>query len=200
MEPHTFDTTSAERAIVTVGRVPQIGMGFLSSSGHVVTAAHVVFDYVKAFGDLVLLRPPTGVCVPVAAIAEGGKVPLRLTVYEPCSDVAVLSFDGAEDDPVAQGLLSRARLRVITGVNPLPDPVPVHVYSWDRAWVQGTATELPSDTMLHVTCSFPKGSSGSPALTDQGEVLGVVSNADGEGRIARLAKALPVWMTQRLLQ
>lgn len=201
------------QALVTIG-APAVGMGFLTESGDVITAFHNVRQYfpreVLANGKSAHLLPPPGqdTFVPVDSFAEPkvGKVDLLLTGHDPSSDIAVLSFvdpenlAGEDERKRWDELLKRPRLRVITDDQLLNVPLRVQICTLERKILSGNVTKrLPLGRSLALDFGFPPGTSGSPALTERAEAIGVASNAEGnQGRLVYLAMALPGWMLLRL--
>lgn len=91
---------------------------------------------------------------------------------------------------------------------PLFDPVPVSLYTHTGHWLQGTAQQgAPHASVLAVTVDgpIPGGTSGSPVVTAQGEIVGIVSHsfapdeeAAGESLAPRPHLTLPGWALHQI--
>jgi hypothetical protein len=91
---------------------------------------------------------------------------------------------------------------------PLFEPFPVYVFTHEGIWVSGVSKQTRlNSTALHVEFNrpIPGGTSGSPVVNDEGEVLGVISwvsepnpNALCAASVPRPMLTLPVWTVQQI--
>jgi S1-C subfamily serine protease len=92
---------------------------------------------------------------------------------------------------------------------PVREPFPVYIYTHTETWIEASATivrEEVASLWLDVPGAIEGGTSGSPVVTEQGEVIGIVSlfgsEQDGThcvGPQPRPARALPVWVLEQIL-
>jgi len=136
--------------------------------------------------------------------ADGRKLKTAPLAVEPVSDIAVLgsldtqTFSEDADDFEA----------FCANMKPVPlcteefeefEPVPIHVFTHKGTWLQGTAQQCRKDAhMLSIQTDeqIEGGTSGGPVITDDGLLLGIVSNASvgqSDGSIPRPHLCLPCW-------
>lgn len=197
----TKPTWKARVASATV-RLPNLGgQGVLVPGGLVLTATHCVRW--SGTGRMTL-----GVIPEERVITrDGTQFRLGLACCDPVSDLAVLDeLDNQEygDDCAAfdewQERVAPVPLsKSILGLN---QSMPVFVLSHDGKWLTGTVTrhgvpwKPPSHRIaLSTGHKIKSGTSGSPVVTEDGYLLGVIS-CDAVMPIAHLA--LPKWVMDRM--
>lgn len=171
------------KAVVTVRLGSALGSGVIvSPNGYVLTAAHLVSQDAQTVVDI------------------GGVVELeaRIEAVDPVADVALLKVSGSkhhcvslhEGDPVGAGV----SLFVI-GV-PLDDRLSGTV---TRGIVSGRP-EINGRELLQTDASINPGSSGGPVLSEDGEVLGVVSSKFFGPGVEGVGFAVPVDVIRKTLR
>jgi hypothetical protein len=206
-------------------RLAQLGgRGVLVPSGLVITAAHcikwdgrggmVLGDYYLepvATRDDRRFRLSPWFADPVADIAALG---------EPDNQEFVADCDAFEEwrEAVEPVPLSDVRLKGFTegpgGGWVEPKPLPVHVLTHDRGWVEGTVTRYgsadfephPGMAALEVAVPIIAGASGSPVVDGLGRLVGVISSGvqrdhvrvPGPAGIPIAHMALPRWIMERI--
>ena len=144
--------------------VEQEGSGFVVSTEHVVTNAHVVQG----------LRFPR---VQVAGV--GGRYRARVVLYDPGVDLAVLDVPGlpARPLPVEKDGVRRGSLAVVAGF-PLNGPLTlspgrVQAEALDAGPQVGITKPRPRP-VYQLSAAVKPGNSGGPLLAPDGDVVGVV--------------------------
>jgi S1-C subfamily serine protease len=199
--------SNATRAAVsraTVRFTAMSGQGVVVPNGLIATAAHVI-DWDgrggMALGDRYLEEFESG----------GRRLKAQVYAVEPVSDIALL---GAPDD---QGELETAfeewcdgipSIRLWMADPPLREWFPIHVLAHTGDWITGRAQQhqpYSRTCYFETTEAIQGGTSGGPVVTDDGRLLGVVSNAGGSpgepetsGMIPRLYSAAPLWSVERM--
>jgi hypothetical protein len=186
-----------------------LGRGVLVAGGFVFTAAHCVthdLTGAMALGDHFLQEIETTYGV------------LRVTprAVEPVADIAVF---GAPDGQVFWNDASAFEVWC-DAVVPVPlcredfpmfQPVPVAVYTHRGIWLEGTIQQPRPDAhgvWITMPDGIEGGTSGSPIVTAQGAIVGIVSQVGGdasldpekgyEGFAPRPHLTLPVWVVQQI--
>jgi Trypsin-like peptidase domain len=166
----------------------------------IITAAHVV--HWTATGDMTLDQHYE------EEIEIGGqKISAEVYAVEPVADVAVLGYpDDQYDVEGAEGfeatLESIEPVPLCTEEFPPRTPFPVHVLTHTGDWIEGAAQQPRAYAPgLAVTFSqvIKGGTSGSPVVTDDGRLLGVISTGMN-GSVSRLHLTVPVWVARRMLR
>jgi hypothetical protein len=204
--------TTVERATVHFG---DRGQGVLVPGSLILTAAHVI-EWTHT-GQMALGEDPLFI-QPI--VVHGGA---RLLVYplavEPVADLAILGAIDEQGDPQAaeafEQFCEQTRpVRLATTEYPDDIPIPAHIFAHTGTWITGTVCQVqPRAAGLVLTPDAPilPGTSGSPVVTDQGRLLGIVSQAavsapGDDGRaggaswvpIPRPHQAAPAWLVPRL--
>jgi hypothetical protein len=190
-----------ERACVTL--VKHIGRGVVIPGNLVLTAAHCVAyttEGAMALGDYDIEELQT----------IQGSVKCQPLAVEPVTDIALLGAldvqEFSEDHNAFEAFCDRTT-PVPVGLEefPLFHPFPVFLYTHTGRWMQGSALQCAADAWcLQITMpeAIEGGSSGSPMVTEQGELIGIVSNttdgAPSVGMHPRPHLSLPVWAMRRL--
>ena len=129
---------------------------------------------------------------------------------EPVEDVAVLgALDAPEHAERFEDFCKRATpLKLCDEEFALFDPFPVHVFTHEGEWVSGRAQQGQTNgTALHVAFEepIPGGTSGSPVINNDGEVVGIISwvsepNSSRQcgGSAPRPLLTLPVWIVRQI--
>lgn len=185
------------------------GQGVVVPGQLVLTAAHCIdwtTDAAMALGD------PFAVDIRI----NGKQLKAHPLAVEPVSDIAIL---GEMDD---QCFPEDANLyqEMIATICPIPvstrEPelfkeFPIHIFSHKKKWITGKA-QLCADgsQILSIATAEPieGGTSGGPVLSDEGELVGIVSIAADpsefdecesfEGHVPRPHLALPVWLVKTI--
>ena len=195
-----------ERATV---RFPRLnGQGVVIRGGFILTAAHVIGW--TSNGDMTLSPEYFYETVEVAGV----NIRATVRALEPCSDIAFLGEPDNQSER-DEALAFDEAISAIEGVSlhtrdlPLGTEVQVHVFSHLGEWIEAEACQWRQGARsLAITSKFqiPSGTSGGPVVTDDGELIGVVSqssevNAAGEmctGTVFRADLALPVWVMKSI--
>jgi hypothetical protein len=191
-----------EDACVTIRKGDDRGRGVLVPGQSVVTAAHCVnFDTVGRIG----LGEPS---IHEIETRHGTLLRGQVLAVEPVSDSAGLG--PPEDDQLfsrdcaAFAAWCEATPPVPLGVEdfPLRTPVNVYVYTHTGLWLQGSAHQDGQDAhMLAIEIAgIEGGTSGSPIVTAEGALIGIVSYFDAadRGLAPRPHLTLPVWFVRKL--
>lgn len=185
-----FNKDDAYKSLVKVG-YRFGGMGVLCRGKYVLTAAHCL-----APGGWLSFTEPF--YTSFVGIFRGPWAPTvaKVLSYEPCQDLALLSFDYEHPDPPANESNSKFLDQVSPAESvldrPLQDGERVWICGSDGEWVTGTAQVCSSEvyppfaiagrvTLDNARPFIPKGTSGSPAFTVRGEVCGIVSTVEPRG-------------------
>jgi len=186
-------------------RLPKGGCGVLIPGNFILTAAHCVRFTIE--GDMAL-----GGFYIEDITTEQGTLQVTPFAIEPVSDVAVLGaldgqtfykecnqFEGFCENTLPVPLCLRDF--------EMSKPFTVCVYTHEKRWVQGEAAQWsPEATILWVEYEeqIKGGTSGSPVINEEGEIVGVVSftnegAANCNGAAARPNVALPYWVVRRIV-
>lgn len=178
------------------------GQGVLVDGEMIITAAHCITlknDGSMALGDYFVERVKT---------SSGNELRVAPLAVEPVADVAVLGSldprvfhsEGVEYELFCEEVKP---VPLFHGSLDLYREINVNLYSHKGYWIKGKAA-LPSEysSVIFVDTEKPieRGTSGGPIITDEGELLGVVSvfcdstkKGHSEGLQPYLQHALPVW-------
>lgn len=184
------------------------GQGVLVPGEFVLTAAHCVnvpYTGGAVLGDYLWEE------------IETEKETFRMGIYavEPVNDIAVL---GAADNQELPGIEQDKYLSFIENTKPVPiymsklpskGSLEVHVFTHLNKWNSGELFYRGIHGNAHI--KFHKkiigGTSGSPIVSSEGELIGLVSNTSEEkvenryeGTCPLIRFALPVWLIARILE
>jgi S1-C subfamily serine protease len=180
---------------------PVGGQGVLVPGHLILTAAHVIdWDHTgrMALGDDEAFIQP---------IETSGR---RFLVYplavEPVADLAILgAVDGQllpeAEEAFEQFCEATTPVRLATTEYPFDTPIPAHVLAHTGRWIAGRAAQMrPDSATLALTTdeAIQPGTSGSPVVTEDGRLLGVVSSGSHDSSIPRPHLAAPVWLARRM--
>jgi Trypsin-like peptidase domain len=182
------------------------GRGFLVPGQLVLTAAHCVTYSAEgemALGDdfIEVLQTPQG------------ELKVRTAAVEPVADIAVLgaldaqSF-GEEEEAFTTWCMQTPAIPLCMQELPIREPFPVYIYTHRGQWIEARATIIRggvASVWLDVPGQIEGGTSGSPIVTERGEVIGIVSlvgsgpdETQCDGPQPRPTHALPVWVLQQI--
>ncbi len=185
-------------------RLPQRGgQGVLVAArdepGFVITAAHCIEHYNS--GGMTL----NDFCLEPAQTHGGEELVLSVYAVEPVSDIAVLGMPDTQalsnDSDAFEAFCERTQPVPVSTDEPElfeAGKFPVHVLTHHGTWLEGTATLYGKNgpTLSIDDCSIESGSSGGPIITDQGQLVAIVST--GRGTAPRPHQVLPVWLWNRI--
>lgn len=143
-------------------RVHRSGSGaVISTSGHVLTAAHVI----EGCGRITVHRP------------DGETFSSRLVTRHPTADLAVVAAEGlrAAPVPVAHNWRPTPQQALRAVGYPLHGRVAVRPISTELTFLGQKQVGQPSRAMLVVRGDVQRGNSGGPLLTRQGRLVGIVA-------------------------
>lgn len=137
-----------------------------------------------------------------------GLVKVRSLAVEPVADIAVL---GALDeyDAFEAWCAHTSPVPLCVQDFPLLEPFPVYIFTHTEQWIQARATLIRTD-LPSIWAKVPEqiegGTSGSPIVTERGELSGIVSNTGSGPHQAhcdvmapRPHLTLPGWVIRRIL-
>lgn len=199
-----------ERA--TVRLIEMGGCGVLVPGRFILTATHCI-DWSGTGGMALGDAHPTKI-----ETATGAKFSVDIAACDPRSDLAVLEeldnqnwFDDANKfeewrEKIEPVPLSTRQLK-------LEQPCPVFIFTHKREWIAGSVTRygIPrqpagSSVVLEADGGIEGGTSGSPVVTSDGALLGIVSNyscdskgpGPSPGSMPVPYMALPHWVLARI--
>jgi len=207
-------------ACVTVGSGDVKGRGVLVGAQLVLTAAHNIVYYLDETAPRPLASAPVGLAtgdhVVIPIETSHGLLHVAPLAIEPVQDIAVL---GALDNQVFWDEVE-AYEAWCEAVAPIPlcyedlplwQPVPVAVYTHRDTWLEGTAELGRPDarwTIVTMPDGIEGGTSGSPIVTVQGAIMGIVSQFGGsepdaltkgrQGPAPRPHLTLPAWVLRQI--
>lgn len=173
----TFDKDIAVASLVKVyGKPGCWGMGFVTSGGHIITAAHCL-PGLPTLNDS-LFWDDLHVNISDFRQSQRQATALLLSV-DPCQDIAVLAVP--EDEEICQRLTSVPLFLRETAYDV---PIKVRLYTHWGEWLTGTCEFFGPQQ-----CQFPiilddvitsdlAGTSGSPVFAENGHVLGIIVNSN----------------------
>jgi len=209
-----------ENACVTLHHGELRGQGVLVGGQFILTAAHNVLYLLEQKYDTPLASTLVGMALGDHRVVEletsRGLLHVAPVAIEPVTDIAVL---GALDDQMFfdECEAYEAWCEAVAPVPlcyeqfPFMTPVPVAVYTHRGLWLKGTAQQ-GGPTSYGFEINMPEGieggTSGSPIVTAQGTLAGIVSQAGGaepdapekgrEGFAPRVHLTLPGWVVRRI--
>jgi hypothetical protein len=201
----------------TVTLLGKGGQGVLVTNGFILTAAHCIsanYDGRMAQGDYFIEEIET----------TRGKLKATPYAVEPVSDIAVLGpLDDQEFcDEVTQfeDFCEKTKpLRLCLKKFAWRFEFPIWIYTHKKTWIKGKAENFsikknPSTISIKTDKNIEGGTSGSPIINEQGELVAVVSTGGGnlevdhdgnfympisrEGNSPLPKFALPVWLYQEI--
>lgn len=195
-----------EKAVVTITR--NNGRGVFINDNLVITAAHCIrfeCNGAMALGDRFIEEIKT---------AEGKLVKLEPFAVEPVSDIAILGPLDDEDylEEVENFEMFCEETKPVSMCRSefeVGKEVPIYIYSKERTWVTGTATQCRKDAetlWLQADQPISGGASGGPVINESGELVSIVSAFSEDclngskyyGRNPFPQLALPVWVYRRV--
>jgi hypothetical protein len=188
------------------------GQGVVVRGGLILTAAHVIhWDGTGEMGlDAHYLEQ----------VEIGGqKFRAEVLAVEPVTDIAVLGSPDDQYDPEGckrfdTGMATVEPVKICTEEFPLDSDVRAHVLAHTGEWLDVTVNQhCPNASWLWFTAKqqIEGGTSGSPVVSDDGLLLGLVSfsseplkgeRLEGEpceGRIRRPHLVSPVWLAEKMI-
>ena len=115
----------------------------------------------------------------------------------------------AQDAVATEAYLETApKLQLCTAEFPLRRPFPADVLTHTGEWMSGHATQYGADgsvLVMEAPGAIRFGTSGSPVVTDDGLLLGVVSSSGGvpggasQVTVVRVHLAAPGWLVRTML-
>ncbi len=191
-----------ERAAVKL--LKKGGQGILVEGNLILTAAHCV-DF-KCDGEMVLgndFLEPIQTCCGVFNVAA--------LAVEPVNDLAVLGpVDGqvlpADAEAFEDFCAATKSVPICTSEFELFKEIPISIFTHKGAWIRGQAQQCANHAamlFIHAEEQIEGGTSGSPIVNRQGEVVGIVSHSstgseDCHGRAPRPHLVMPAWAYQRI--
>jgi len=190
---------------------PMRACGVLVPGNLIVTAAHVIArprlwrsrTFGHAYREYQLERVRVGTRMIRMAVESA----------DPISDVAVLAVPDLVKFPKWAPALE-AYLETVALVSLCSDELssavfPVWILSHDRGWVEGQARQGAPGAgycLIHASQPIAGGTSGSPVVTPEGLLLGVVSTSGGEAGppgievgMARLTETVPAGLLRTMV-
>jgi hypothetical protein len=182
------------------------GRGFLVAGNNILTAAHCIeaVDYSAAAAARAGYDE-------VFEIVETKmrRYTLSVSALEPFADIAMLSGSAAPQLPFENNELfwsfteETDPLRLCTEEFELFEPFPVYVFTHEGDWIAGRAKLSALGPRAFLLIEFDEdineGSSGSPIVNGEGQVVGVLSTLRGTLVIApRPHQVLPVWAVRKI--
>jgi Trypsin-like peptidase domain len=182
------------------------GRGVLVPGNLVLTAAHCVTYSIEgemALGDHFFDELET----------PQGRVKVTPLAVEPVADIAVLGALDAQEfwqewEAFDTWCAHTPPVPLCVQAMPLREPFPVYVYTHRDQWLEARATVVRDEVAsvwLDVAGHIEGGTSGSPVVTEHGEVVGIISITGSgpaethcEGPQPRPAHALPVWVLHHI--
>jgi S1-C subfamily serine protease len=208
MKPAGLQVTVAERVARAVVRLPRlIGQGVLVPGGFIVTAARCIGGTAE---DSMML----GGCLPEPIITpDGRKIVAAPLAVEPIADLAVL---GAMDDQVfskeatAFAAFCDATPPVRLAIDTLKAfvPLPANVLTHDRGVIIPATVRTvhagSASLLLNSDYCISRGTSGSPVVTEDGRLWGIISTIGPEEEpcqrfIPRVHLAGPAWLVRQMV-
>jgi S1-C subfamily serine protease len=210
MKPAGLQFTVVERVARAVVRLPRLmGQGVLVPGGFIVTAARCV-------GWTPECSMTLGGCLPEPIVtADGRKILAGPLAVEPVADLAVLgtvddqtfSKEAAafaafcEDTPPVRLAIDTLKAFV---------PLPAYVFTHDRGVIIPATLRLvragSASLWLHSDYRISRGTSGSPVVTEDGRLWGIISTMGAgpeeeacQGFIPSVHLAGPAWLVRQMV-
>ena len=200
---HKSIFTDVENATVVVKR--KGCQGVFVHENLILTAAHCVnfnFDGLMSLGAFSTEEIET---------SSGEQFKVGPIAVDPISDVAILGPLEDEAFPKeAESFLDFCEhvkpVKLCQSVFEKRKAVDIYVYTHNKSWVSGTATQFGYDEKqlwIETEEQIDKGTSGSPIINNVGELIGVASNFSKDqkkcrGSVIRPHFALPVWVCRMI--
>jgi hypothetical protein len=210
MMVHHINRRLIEAATVTiVDKEGLIGRGILVPGQLILTAAHCL-TYDMNGHDLIGLSLGDH-CLVHIDTAQGQRLHVTPLAIDHVADIAVLGaldnqtfYDQADAFEAWCERTIPAPLCCATP--PLRQPIPAFVYDHTRQWLEGTvelAAPWPIPTLALSMPDIQGGTSGSAIVTEDGSVIGIVSQTSTSGGYGPTPwpwQALPVWVVVQMRQ
>jgi len=198
------DVEKATVVLLRKGR--RRGQGVLVNGNLIVTAAHCVTFSIKggmALRDYYIEEIKT---------KDGAVLKVRPIAIEPLSDIAVLG--GLDDQEFPEEVVAfedfcehTKGVPLFKGTWMFEESFKVYVYTHEGNWLEGKATNWgardESSFWLETDEPIKGGTSGSPIINEEGELVGVVCNAPenvspSHGSAPRPHLTLPTWICRQI--
>jgi S1-C subfamily serine protease len=207
MKPASLQVTVAECVARAVVRLPRlIGQGVLVPGGFIVTAARCIGWTAE---DSMMLGG--GLPEPIIT-ADGRLIVAAPLAVEPVADLAVL---GPVDDQAfskeapafAAFCDATPPVRLAIDILKAFVPLPAYVFTHDRGVLPATVRLIrpgSASLWLHSDHRISRGTSGSPVVTEDGRLWGIISTIGPEeepcqGFIPCVHLAGPVWLVRQMV-
>ena len=210
MKPASLQVTVAERIARAVVRLPRlIGQGVLVPGGFIVTAARCIGWTAE---DSLML----GGCLPEPIItADGRKIVAAPLAVEPVADLAVLGamdHQAFSSEAAAFEAFCEATPPVRLAIDTLKAfvPLPASVFTHARGVIIPATVRLihagSASLWLNSDYRISRGTSGSPVVTEDGRLWGIISTIGAgpeeepcQGFIPRVHLAGPTWLVRQMV-
>ena len=193
-------------ANATVSLLRQGGQGVLVKNSLIVTAAHCI-DY-KCDGSMVL----EDFFIEEIKTLQGKKLKVTPWAVEPVKDIAILgSLDGQsfydEANEFEEFCEKTKPVSLCFDSLKSSHKFPIYIYTHKKTWIKGEAArygpnkESPS-IGIQANEQIEGGTSGSPIINEQGQLVAIVSNSKVgipyDGSAPRPHLALPAWASRSI--
>jgi hypothetical protein len=189
------------------------GQGVLIPGNFILTAAHCVLHGPMTMDDFIPAISPRR--------STGALIRTKVYDVQAVADIAVLgAMDGQgggrsseECEKFEAFCEATTPLPVYMRGLPFQEKFPIYLYTHTEEWVEGFAIQVWRDhpvIWLEVPCQIQDGTAGSPIVTEEGAIVGIVSSGfehlfptrtprcKGRGAVPSLA--LPAWLVQDIKQ
>ena len=207
MMPSSLKAVVAERVARAVVRLPRlIGQGVLVPGRFIVTAARCIGWTAE---DSIML----GGCLPEPIFtADGRKIAAAPLAIEPVAGLAVLGamdHQAFSSEAAAFEAFCEATPPVRLAIDILKPfvPLPAYVFTHDRGVLPATVRLIrpgSASLWLHGDHRISRGTSGSPVVTEDGRLWGIISTIGPEeepcqGFIPCVHLAGPAWLVRQMV-
>jgi hypothetical protein len=199
--------TRVAQACVTIIKPNGVfGRGFLVPGRFVLTAAHCVT--IGTEGEMALEEFSAE-----EVETSDGRIKMATVAVEHVADIAVLGardeqFYYTDAEAFETWCAQTPSLHLCVDDLPPGEPFTVYIYTHREQWLEARATVVRAEVAsvwLEVPGRIEGGTSGSPIVTERGEVIGIVSisaylpqGGQAVGPQPRPTHALPVWVLQQI--